>query len=481
MFHQAYSHDAYLKGNEPYPEEAQNPPEPPPFWSPLNKPNVRTCEPSQNLQTLPDNWQCRPEETTFPVDNQPLAVSTPNSGWLGGPEDPGRAFAISGGHRGRCSATLSALDFHFANHNAAIASATLPPPRRSRLPVSSRAHTDALCHQALSDWYYSQAEAAERISPRHRSISQDRLLELGLALGPSPLSSERCRRDTLMHHHQAAAVSHDSLWLSGYGGVAKTGGRKCSEKLLAAYAEYEHNYERSVETLAQASALVTPRHNQKPQNIHSTKFNKKEGYDCTQGLQHQTTVTPPTTNSSTVLSSGGQSGQQLAETQTRRVQEEELVGYKSYSPSFSRKTSHLLRQAHSFKEPSYSGLHLNWSPGSRSTPTDSKVQTAPRPRSTPAVPAPEEEKTQLGEDRKATPITHNQEVVLRRKPLNQRPPVSALRQSHFSSHVDSPEPPGLTPSQEKLSPVSTESKRGTSSRLAQQAFDSLSSIPFIGE
>uniref|UniRef100_A0A3Q3NLK5 Rho GTPase activating protein 23b n=1 Tax=Labrus bergylta TaxID=56723 RepID=A0A3Q3NLK5_9LABR len=383
----AYSQDAYLKGNEPYSGVAQNLPEPPPLCYPTTKTSPAAPPPSDGLHTPLDNWQCRPGPTTSPLDNRPPNVSPPTSGWSGGPEDSSAYFAPSGRHRGRSSSAISALDFHFANHNAAIASATLPAPRKSSMPASSRTRADALCHQALSDWYYSQAEAAESMSPRHRSISQDRLAELGLglALGPGPapaptISAEQRRRETLLYHHQTAAASHDSYWLGGWGGVTGPGSRS---------------------------------------------------------------------SASTASPSGRQPGQQVAEPQTRRVKGEELVGYQSYSPSFSRKASHLLQQAHSFREPGYSGPHLNWSPGSRN---DGGM--VPRPQSTPVLSASEEERARL-------------EVVLRQKPPSgRRTPVQALRHPHYASPVESPEPPALIPSP------------GT---LAQHAFNSLSSIPFIDE
>ncbi|XP_051272687.1 rho GTPase-activating protein 23 isoform X4 [Dicentrarchus labrax] len=485
----AYSQDAYLKGNEPYSGEAENLPEPPPLCYPSTKPISAAPQPSHNLHSPLDNWQCRPGPTASPLDNRPPAASTPTSGWPGGPEDSSGHFPPLGRHRGRSSSAVNALDFHFANHNAAIASATLPPPRKSSLPASARSHADALCHQALSDWYYSQAEAAEHMSPRHRSISQDRLAELGLglALGPGPTSAstnsvEHRRRETLLYHHQAAAASHDSYWLGSWGGVSGPGSRSCSESLLAAYAEYEHNYGRSVETLAQASALVSPRYEHSSQGSQTTKFSEQK---VTAGHQHQTTVTSPITASATVPPSGRQPGQQVAEPQTRRVKEEELVGYKSYSPSFCRKAGHLLQQAHSFREPSYIGPHLNWSPSNRSSPADSEGGMVPRPQSTPTLSASEEERVLLGEDREViSPISLNQEVVLRQKPPSgRRTPVQVLRHPHYATPVDSPEPPGLTPTSGTPSPVSGgpgPSRRANGS-LAQHAFNSLSSIPFIDE
>lgn len=486
---QAYSQDAYLKGNEPYSGEAQKLPQPPSLCYPSTKPSSTAPQPSHNLHSPLDNWQCRPTPAISPLDNRPPAASTTTSGWPGGPEDSSGHFVPSGRYRGRSSSAINALDFHFANHNAAIASATLPAPRKSSLPASARTHADALCHQALSDWYYSQAEAAEHMSPRHRSISQDRLTELGLGLalgpGPTPVSAasmEHRRRETLLYHHQAAAASHDSYWLGSWGGVSGPGSRSCSESLLAAYAEYEHNYGRSVETLAQASALVAPRH-EPSQGPQTAKFSELKDQKVLAGHQHRPTVTSPITASSTVPPSGRQSGQQKAEPQTRRVKEEELVGYKSYSPSFSRKTGHLLQQAHSFREPSYSGPHLNWSPGGRGSPADSEEGMAPRPKSTPALSASEEDRSQLvGDTEVISPISLHQEVVLRQKPPSgRRTPVQALRHTHYNSPVESPEP-GVTPSPGTPSPVSggPSSNRRANGSLAQHAFNSLSSIPFIG-
>uniref|UniRef100_A0A4W6F2J0 Rho GTPase activating protein 23 n=1 Tax=Lates calcarifer TaxID=8187 RepID=A0A4W6F2J0_LATCA len=470
----AYSQDAYLKGNKPYSGEAQNLPEPPPLCYPSTKHGSVAPKPGHNLHGLLDNWQCRSGPTTSLLDNQPPAASTPYSGWPGGPEDSSGHYPPSGQHRGRSSSAISALDFHFANHNAAIASATLPPPRKNSLPASARTYADTICHQALSEWYYSQAEVAEHISPRHRSISQDRLAELGMALGPGPMSapavsSEQRRRETLLYHHQAAAASHDSYWLGGWGGVSGPGSRSCSESLLAAYAEYEDNYGRSVEALAQASALVSPRYEHTAPS--STTKSSEHIDQKASGWQTQITVTSPFTTSSTVPPSGRQSGQQVAEPQTRRVKEEELVGYKSYSPSFSHKAGHLLQQAHSFREPSYSGPHLNWSPSSRSSPADSGGGGCPG-------------RTQLGEDREViSPISINQEVVLRQKPPSgRRTPIQALRHPTYTKHAESPEAPVLTPSPGTPSPMSVGPgpNRKANGSLAQHAYDSLSSIPFIG-
>ncbi|XP_020309420.1 rho GTPase-activating protein 23 isoform X1 [Oncorhynchus kisutch] len=534
----AYSQDAYLRGNEPYTGGAQHIPDPPPLCYPRAKP-TSTAPLPPNHQSPLDNWHCRPSPVNqaSPLDNRSAAVNvTHTSGRPRGPgeneEDGGGHFGSSAGqegdwlpslgqNRGRSSSAVSALDFHFANHNAAIASATLPhmPARKGSLPAT-RAHSDAMCHQALSDWYYSQAEAAERMSPRHRSISQDRLAELGLglALGPggaggpgSNSMSSMAHRDhgvsqeTLMLHHQAAAASHDSYWLGGWGGVSGPGSRSCSESLLAAYASYERNYGRSQETLAQAAALVSPHCERAP--AWPSQGAKEQDKDL--GNHHTVTATTAATLA-TASSVGRQTQQQQVaepQTQSRRLEEEELVGYKSYSPSFCRKASHLLQQAHSFREPTYIGPHLNWAPSAKTSPSDCEGGwigggvVVPRPSSTPAViPSSSEDERVLGEERgesreMVSPLPLGQEVVLRQKPpMGRRTPVQALRHPLYALPVDSAEPPvGLLPSPNNPtagtpSPVSGGTRMGDSLRRPNGSLqphhstpDSLASIPFIDD
>ncbi|XP_017293390.1 rho GTPase-activating protein 23-like isoform X4 [Kryptolebias marmoratus] len=464
-----YSQDAYLKGNEPYTGESQNLPEPPPLCYASTKPG----------SSLLDN--CR-TSTTSPLDNRPLPASTPSSGPPRAPEESSSHWSSSKQHRGRSSSAISALEFHFANHSAAIASASLPPPRKNSLPASARTHTGALCHQALSDWYYSQAEATELMSPRHHSISQEYLAELGLGLPLGPrhtaTSTKQHQRENLLQHYQASSASHDSYWLGDRGSGSSPGNRLCSQRLLAAYSEYEHNYGRSVETLAEASALVSQQYDHTVQGSHMTKFREQKEQTYSGVHQHQAAgtalcSTPP---------SGRQSGQQVAEPQTRRLKDKELVGYKSYSPSFSHKAGHLLQQAHSFREPTYTGPYLNWNPG-RSRDSDGEIP--PRPQSTPAPSASEEEKVRLREDRVVgSPVSLTQEVVLRQKlPVNSRKPVQALQHPHYTRPANSPELPGWNPSSGTPSPlpgVMGPSHRANGS-LAQHALDSLSSVPFIDE
>ncbi|XP_024119166.1 rho GTPase-activating protein 23 isoform X3 [Oryzias melastigma] len=429
----AYSQDASLRGDILRSSKGLDLRESPPLCYPSTK-----CQPSPGSHTPPDNWQCR----LSAMDNCPSADAVLTPGWSGVSDESSYGPARRNG--GQFSA-INALDFHFANHNAAIASATLPPPRKNSLPTSFRSYTSPPCSQALSDWYYSQAKVAEHVSSHHRSISQDQLEELGLslALGPAlTTSAGQRRRETLLLHHPAAAASHDPRWLRGCGRTSDSGGRPCSESLMAAYAEYEHNYGRSVETLTQASQLVSSRSKIIPQNPEQ----KASG-----GHQHSTapTMMPP---------SSRQPGQQVAEPQTRRVKEEELGGYKSRKPS--NKAGHVLQHTQSLREPSYRGPHLHWSPG---TTENKEIVLSARPQSATVLSASDEEAVQAGEYREVM----SSELVLRPKP--------PLMPSHYSPPAEvSSQLTSTTPS-----PGSTPSRRANGS-LAQHAFDSLSSIPFIG-
>ncbi|KAG7255318.1 hypothetical protein CRUP_021649 [Coryphaenoides rupestris] len=400
----AYSQDAYLTGNEPYTGEAQDLPKPPSLNYTGSKPSSATPQGSHDHHSPLDNrhhpggpaaLDNRASSTTAAA----AAATTPTSGWSGACPDAGGHPASSAWHRrGRSSSVVNALDFHFANHNAAIASATLPPPRKSSLPGASRSHSDAMCHQALSDWYYSQAEAAELLSPRHRSLSQDRLADpvLGSAFGPAskPESSANHRkRETLLYHQQTTASPQEAQWRGGPRGPASSwgpGNKSCSESLLAAYAEYEHTYGRSRETLAQASVLISPRSPpQQLPGLSSQSFHAAKGREITPpgNHPHQAAATCPVITTTSAAAPPTR-GRQVAEPQTRTLQHEELLGYKSYSPSFCRKAGHLLQQAHSFRESNYSSPYLTWNTGS---PLDSEGGVVPRPNSTPAMTTSEEE------------------------------------------------------------------------------------------
>lgn len=234
---QAYSQDAYLRGNEPYARETQNLPEPPPVcYSSSKSPST------SQYHAIPDNM---------------------NSGNVAGSQPSPHCLT----HHRICSSssaeTTRLLDFHFANHNAAIASASLAHPRKASLPqVRSE-----LCHQALSERYYSQVDQSNLGNSIHyQSNSQERLCELGMAPGGSHGGwTHNTSQDALLLHYSAAmGINHSPCTDSyGLGKTSQISSNSCSENLLAAYASYEQRFGHSLETLEKASILISP-HYKKP-------------------------------------------------------------------------------------------------------------------------------------------------------------------------------------------------------------------------
>ncbi|KAL2078617.1 hypothetical protein ACEWY4_026302 [Coilia grayii] len=619
----AYSQDAYLKGNEPYTGGAENLPEPPPICYPGRKPSSAGVPATSQSQSQPqpqpnhtpqagqnhghqvDNLNCRPSGPAnalgSPLDNR-MAVPPPTSGGIGGGDVGHRAedcaspalpvtarqqqhHAVpppqSSSHppyRGRSSSSagvaISPLDFHFANHNAAIASASalassaslsLPPPKRKGSLPGARSE---VCHRALSDWYYSQAAAATSpsttsadrlqgalpVSPRHRSISQDRLAELGLALGnhhqhhhhhrglggggggPGGWPHSASQDTLLMHYGGSRGGGHggqDSFWLGGWGSGGPTS-RSCSENLLAAYEAYDRGYERSMEALEQASALVSPRYDRPawPTHPHQHQHHPHHAQpirhgDRTGPASHRTaiaaTVPPPgrTGQSHHHYHHHHQQQQQqkLAQAQAQvqvqvqarrhpsaQAAEDQTVGYRSYSPSFCRKAGHLMQQSHSFRDPSYTGPHLSWAPTPRTSPPEADPATPSPPTTadsqesgtTIAVPrrgsggsGPVEEPVvahtvSQAQAQSPAPQTQTQlqaqvqEVVLRQKPPAGRRNAQAIRPyTHYvlpsDAHPDSPPSPAGRTAQ-------PQPQRRPNGSLGPQPSepDSLASIPFIG-
>ncbi|XP_051523399.1 rho GTPase-activating protein 23 isoform X6 [Myxocyprinus asiaticus] len=487
----AYSQDAYLRGNVPYTGEAHNLPEPPSICYPSSKSTSTT----QN-HSLPDNMNCKPNPT---LDK---CSGGDSSGIVG--------LALEGvatqrvppdhhqltHHRARSFSsvgkTMSPLDFHFANHNAAIASATLPHPRKGSLP---QAHSE-LCHQALCDWYYSQAECPGlAMSHQHRSISQDQLSELGFAMGGShggwPHSASQ---DTLLLHYSAAIGSNHSPHMDSYrlgrwgmpGG--QTSSRSRSENLLTAYAWYEQSYVHSAETLGKASVLISPR-NERPAWPHqSSQPMKTEEHPSL--VNHRaviSTTVPPSVRGSSPAHQQQQMGsqsQQAAQIKRSPAQtvDDQTIGYRSYSPSFCRKASHLMQQSHSFRDPSYTGPHLSWTP---KTSSPESVSSSGRESSPQPLPPTTElhdltrTGSGVGEFVEEPVQAQIQEVVLRQKPPSGRKTPHGVRHTHYVLSVDSSEPLSATVPA-SLSGDPAHQINGVLPSLPVEQ-DSLATIPFIGK
>ncbi|XP_051926940.1 rho GTPase-activating protein 21-like isoform X2 [Hippocampus zosterae] len=441
----AYSQEACFRVNDTFSIKDHNLHEPPLRYCSSTNPNSIASQLSHKFSSVLDNCQCRPSPTTSPTDRRHV-VASPNN-WTKTPEEVSDNFVTTARHRGRSSSAISALDFHFANHNAAIASAT--PPRKSSLPASG--HTDSLYHRALSDQYCCQAEVAEHPATRRCSIPQ------GLYAGPTyaaTVSAETQRPETVLSHHQTAADFHHSHLLGEWSGISRAGSMPCSESLLAAYAKYEYNYGRSVETLEKASAMVPP------YSDSSSKFSQQKVQKDTGENEHQI---QKATVSSTVSPCRKQSGQQVAEPQTRRMTDE-LAGYKNGSPTMSRESHRLPQPAQTLREPSNCGPDLSSSPDGRRNAATGEVEQVTQSQWTTTQPA-SEDRTHMG---------CNRDVI---SPISLKRPLCHRTLAQTLKSPQSPESLSESPSPVSVGPGSSRSTNGS---LVQQAYNSLSSIPFIG-
>ncbi|XP_046709356.1 rho GTPase-activating protein 23 isoform X3 [Silurus meridionalis] len=433
----AYSHDAYLKGNQPYTGGAQNLPEPPPICYPRSKPTS---------SVMPGNLNCRRGSAGL-LDSRPMGDSIGGTGRRS--DTPGRLC----NQRARSSTlAISPLDFHFANHNEAISSASLPHPRKGSLPLSQ----SELCHQALSKWYYSQTTERPGMSHHHRSISQDTLL---------------CHYGTATGVNQSPYI--DSCWMGRWGMTgAQQSNRSCSENLLATCAEYEKSHGHSQEKLDKAASLVSRCYEKSTCASQSSQSVWKEEQPC---LANQRAVTCADV---LPLDRGSSHAQESAQSRCLPTQtvDDQMVGYRSYSPSFCRKAGHLMQQAHSFRDSSYTGPHLSWTTTPKTSPPDSAPSTG-RDSSPLSMSSTAETQSSAKESSGSGPTLEEsvqaqmQEVVLRQKLPGGKCTPLGMRHPNYAVPVDLLEPPvALAPgrSNGNLQPLPVEQ-------------DSLASIPFIDE
>ncbi|XP_008327681.1 rho GTPase-activating protein 23 isoform X5 [Cynoglossus semilaevis] len=545
----AYSQDAYLSGNEPYAGGAENLPPPPPTCYPRTKTVPPSGTPlSAGLgQNQLDNWSRWPGSSSpsSPLDNH-SSVGSPASWQEGRAGEPGGVGHTSPAHRteeiqygmtskqaqgqsrGRSYSSSSSsggplsspLQVHYPNHHAVS-----PPqakPRKSSsawtsppLPQLSHSRNER-CQQALSDWYYSQQpeHSGRSMQTRHRSYSQDRLSDRRQQqrTGGWPHSASQ---DTLLLLQQSGPGPHGEPYWS-YGDWDEDPGqghhssytRTRSENLLAQY----DRHGRSLEMLDRAAA--GPRferpswHQQAPKPPPRTDAYPRQGghHSVTQApvmprhtQSHSKHHSQSNTQSHTQVQSQPQVQQPAP--QNRRLpqgqsMDDQPVGYRSYSPSFYRKTGRILQQAHSFRDPSYSGPHLNWNPTPKTSPPEGTA--APLTTSTAS---PLASSTPDSQDRSYRPTNHErerlsgegqtevapqaQEVVLRQKPPTGRRNAHNMRHPHYALAMDGLEPSlfAFDPQDSASALVSTEdvAPHKPNGNLAPLPIedDSLASIPFI--
>ncbi|XP_069490767.1 rho GTPase-activating protein 23 isoform X2 [Ambystoma mexicanum] len=554
----AYSQDAYLKGNDPYTGGAQCIPEPPPVCYPRKtylfqgrtsgqEPMVAETFPGQQADSRshwsgssgpssPRNtssitsptlstWSDLRAETVRELGSNPSSPAhrteeiqygmTP----LRTAIPPGRAVPIPGSiHRypnSSCQTppTSSSLSDRYGgavpspktNHNCYGAPKPFPDHQAragfkdhrdpGAIPASAgRPSWDCLgspkaiskleCQQALSNWMSNQvprrssSEDRRYGMPRYRSVSQDRL-------GDAPV-----------HHAWPHSASQDTLLQSNHG---SWGFRTRSDNYLA---KYEH----SAENLEQ-NTLVSPRFDRcawPPGNFYRAGPPSGQSQAARPPPRH-----PGSFSSSSSRETPSHVPKHPSQPNLQTVDDSGYIGYRSYSPSFQRRTE--LLQAFSFREPSFSGLptfNLSHSKGTspapyldRSVPWSSSPVTDSAPVELPLgsgsdVPKDQRMAIQEQDHKSPQPVTsletetaqmepqheeRREEVVLRQKPPTGRKAPQPTRQMNFIFPEDLKEPADL--------PEPTVSSKGEkhgerlSRRVAPLAAseDSLASIPFIDE
>uniref|UniRef100_A0A8P4JZU4 Rho GTPase activating protein 23a n=1 Tax=Dicentrarchus labrax TaxID=13489 RepID=A0A8P4JZU4_DICLA len=473
----AYSQDAYLTGNEPYSGGAENLPPPPPLCYPRSKntPPAGAPPPAPMGQNQLDNWSRWPGSSSpsSPLDNR-SAVGSPASWQEGRAGEPGGVGHSSPAHRteeiqygmtsqqpqgqtrGRSYSSSSSsggplsspLQVHYPNHHASSSSQAKPRKSSSAwtsppLPQLSHGRNER-CQQALSDWYFNQnpERSGRSMQTRHRSYSQDRLSENRRQQQRTGGWPHSASQDTLLLLQQSGPGPHgEPYWSYGdweggpdRGQPVSNYTRTRSENLLAQY----DRHGRSLEMLDRAAAgLVSPRF-ERPSWIQQAPQPppRTDAYPR-QGSHYGAAQAPPMSRPShskhhpqTHTQAHSQSQPQQAAPQSRRLptgqsMDDQPVGYRSYSPSFYRKTGRIMQQAHSFRDPSYSGPHLNWNPTPKSPPEGTTApitaSTAPplasaSPESQDRAYRPTNHERERGSVEGQAEVAQTQEVVLRQKP-----------------------------------------------------------------
>ncbi|XP_038560997.1 rho GTPase-activating protein 23 isoform X3 [Micropterus salmoides] len=544
----AYSQDAYLTGNEPYSGGAENLPPPPP----LCYPRTKTTPPAGAPPSAPmgqnqlDNWSRWPGSSSpsSPLDNR-SAVGSPASWQEGRAVEPGGVGHSSPAHRteeiqygmtnqqpqgqtrGRSYSSSSSsggplsgqLKVHYPNHYAASSSQAQPRKSSSAwssppLPQLSHGRNER-CQQALSDWYYNQLpeRSGRSMQTRHRSYSQDRLSETRRQqqqqqqrTGAWPHSASQ---DTLLLLQQSGPGPHgEPLWSYGdweegsnRGHPASNYTRTRSENLLAQF----DRHGRSLEMLDRAAGLVSPRFERPSWLQQAPQPPPRTDVYPRQGSHYGAAQAPPMSRHSQSPSkhhtqAHAQPLPQQTAPQSRRLppgqsMDDQPVGYRSYSPSFYRKTGRIMQQAHSFRDPTYSGPHLNWNPAPKTSPPEGT--TAPLTASPLASTTPESqdrtyrptnhEREQGSVEGQEEVVAQNQEVVLRQKPPTGRRNAHGMRHPHYALPMDglepslfSPDPQDSAPAPGSTGDVAPRKPNGNLAPLPIED-DSLASIPFIDE
>ncbi|XP_028979002.2 rho GTPase-activating protein 23 isoform X3 [Esox lucius] len=521
----AYSQDAYLRGNAPYTGGARNLPVPPPLsYAPRAKSQPPVGVSSQMGQNQLDNWSRWAESSSpsSPLDNRSV-VGSPPSWQEGRGREPGGVVHSSPTHRteeaqygmtrpqpagqtrGRSYSSSSSsggpfgspLHVHHPNHNAAP-----PRPRTASQawtnPPQPRHSRSQHCQQALSDWYHSQVPEPRQgrsgtIQHRHRSYSQDRLGETGPARrhrtpGGWPHSASQ---DTLLPLQLSGpGAPGEPYWAYGEsdgapGRPPSYGSRARSENLLVQYDRFGRSLELLESPRSERRAWVQ----QAPQPPPRTEAYQR------QGSHYGGAPAPPTgrhtqPHHQAHPHSVPHKQPQPPAGQSRRLPsgqslDDQPVGYRSYSPSFYRKTGRIMQQP-SFRDPSYLGPHLSWAPTPKTSPPEGVVPSAASPPASAASEPADRGYHPADRDMAAVEghvevAAQTQEVKLRQKPPTGRRSVHAMRHPPYMLPVDATEAPDDTAAAPR--PLGEGVPRRINGNLAPLSVedDAMASIPFIDE
>ncbi|RLV64393.1 hypothetical protein DV515_00017540, partial [Chloebia gouldiae] len=476
----AYSQDAYLKGNEPYSGGAQSIPEPPPICYPRKTYpfQARAAEPTPGQ---PPDPRAPRSATTGPGASPAHRPEEPQPGGL--PPRPAAPHGHPGSFsRAACPASIApSVPDRYGMSPAATASCYgapkhLPEHRThcafkegiGGLSGAGRPARDVSggqrvpgrqeCQQALSRWFCSReprrsaSEERRHAMPRYRSVSHDRLGGSGAAAPRGwPHSASQ---DTLLQpsHEAWAPRARSDHCLGRYGR---------SMEALEPGALLSSHLERSAwppERLCRAAVAVA----------------------ATAGQP-----IPPGSFAASSSSSSSSSREPVhkhpSQPNLQSVDDSGYIGYRSYSPSFQRRTG--LLHALSCRDPAFGGLPTFSIAQRAAAPLRDSVASAATPVvATPAVPGASREARPEGGRVPERPEERRDEVVLRQKPPTGRKMPAPLRQMNFVfpegvKDADIGDPAGAAGRGDR--PGSERPGRRVAPLAAPE--DSLASIPFIDE
>ncbi|XP_067167887.1 rho GTPase-activating protein 23 [Apteryx mantelli] len=472
----AYSQDAYLKGNEPYSGGAQSIPEPPPVCYPRKTyPFQARAAPREAMLAEPPHGQPTDARTYRPPSSPPHAASAAREAGSGHGIPAPRADELPPGAvpRGRPGSGSRAAGSTCPGSSASSLPdryGVLPPGKhlpehRTRCggPEGGRAAPSRQeCQQALCRWFCSREarrsaseERRHAMPPRSRSVSHDRLG------GPAPAPAPR---------GWPHSASHDTLLQPPRQGWAY---RARSENHLGGYG-------RSAEA-PEPGAPLSPRSAWPPEKLCRAAPAPAAG-----GHPGQQSYAPSSSSSSSSSREPAPAAVQKHPSQPNLPSADDAgyIGYRSYSPSFQRRTG--LLHALSFRDPRFGGLptfSVSQRPGPKPAPCPDGAAPA-RPGPLPAEASADHgpAKAESGARAPEPPAEERrEEVVLRQKPPTGRKMPPPLRQMNFVFPDDAKETDVCHP------PAGGKGERPAAERPSRRVAplaapeDSLASIPFIDE